>query len=196
MNSALPPQLQEYDAISIDRTDDDLAVKRSCTFSVLPQLSVCASIEGCETILPRHEDIGLSVVFDKQWRGMSRSDGAVFFPSNVAGLFIEPDQVAGPRMMVPWEQDSVVQYDGTQAVSPGHFRIIEDRQVASDPNQFTVVRITSDVCVGKGNIDRIGSNGRSISGKVGFFVCGLMDATTKIMSPKFVAIRSVEAERQ
>ncbi len=105
-------------------------------FPILPQSSMCTGIEGGEAVFARNQNVGLPVVLDQQWSCMGSADGAVHFPGHLTGQLVQPDQEAWSRLMVPGEQDGIIQHNRTQTVSPGPY------------GQKT--RPTSKSCVGDG----------------------------------------------
>ena len=155
-----------------------------------------AGVKCREAILGYDEDICLSVVLNQQGSRMGGADGAVFFPRNLAILFVQADQIARSRVMVPGKQHRIAQNEGAYVVAPRHFRIAEQRDVARHPNQLAIVGVTSDVGIAKGNVDRIFRDRGGVGGEVRFLMGTLIDAETEIMSPKLTAVDTIKAERQ
>ena len=90
----------------------------------------------------------------------------------------------------------IVQNQGTHGVAPGHLGIAEMRQVTLDPDQLAVVGVAGDVRIAEGDVDGILGDGGRVDGQVRLFVGALVHAEAEVMPPQFLAVLSVEAERQ
>ena len=89
--------------------------------------------------------------------------------------------------MIPREQHGVLQNEGTDSISPGHFRIAEYFQIPCDPHQSAIVGVAGDIRIAEGDIDSILSHGRGIHRQIGFLASSLIDAETEVMPPQFFA---------
>ena len=96
-------------------------------------------------------------------------------------------------MVIPGEQHGILQNQGTDAISPGHFGIAEEVHVTCDPDQLAVVRVAGDVRVAEGDVYGILGDGGRIDGEVGFLVRPLIHAQAEVMPPQFLAGVSIES---
>src|SRR4029078_4334175 len=124
--------------------------------------------ESGEPVLTWHENVLLAVMLDEQRRRVGRSDGAMFFPRNLAGLFVESDQKTGAGVVVPGEQDGVIDDERAQGISPRHFRIAAPGNVAVDPDELSIMRVAGYVCISESDVDGLCGHRWRIGGKVRF----------------------------
>ena len=70
------------------------------------------------------------------------------------------------------------------------------RQISFDPDQLAVVRVAGDVRIAEGDVNGILGDGGRVDGQVRLFVGALVHAEAEVVSPKFLAVLSIKAERQ
>src|SRR5262245_66564614 len=110
------------------------AVKRPRSLAILPELLVSFGVEGGQAILPRNENVLLTMMLDKQWRGMTGSNRPVQFPGELARLLVEADQEAGPFVVIPRKDHRIVHDQRTHAIAPTHLGIAKVFHVPAHPD--------------------------------------------------------------
>jgi len=95
---------------------------------------------------------------------MARPDGPIFLPKYAAGSFIQADQKARSRVVVPGKQHGVVHNQRTDGITPSHLGIAKFCHVPTHPDQLAVMRIASDVGIAVRHVHGSLRDGRRIHG--------------------------------
>src|SRR5262245_25016383 len=105
MDRTLSPQLQEDQAVAMNGAGNHFAIKRARSLAILPDFFMSPCIERGQTILAGNENVLLTVMLDKQWRGVTGSNWPVQLPRELTRLLVEADQEAWPFVMIPRKND-------------------------------------------------------------------------------------------
>src|SRR5207247_1659496 len=104
VNLALPPKLQEHQAVAVDRAGNDLPVVRPLAFTVAPEFGVGLGVKCREAVLARNQQVLLPVMLHQEWGRMSGANGPILLPAERSSLLVEADQEAGTFVVIPGEK--------------------------------------------------------------------------------------------
>ncbi len=123
MNRALTPELREYDAIAVNRTDNDLTVVGTFAFSICPQFSLSLGIESCQPVLTWDKNITLSVMLDNERCRMGRSDWTILLSMQIRPSSSSVQSDNKGRYGDPMERELCYQDHWADRIAPCHFGV-------------------------------------------------------------------------